>query len=119
MTRNPRVPVAVGQLWMVNGITYRVESLSGAEGPHWPIAMVEAARDPSVNAELDAMCAADTQRAQYLQSSYAPRSMNVELRWFDRADVHRAADCGDSACRYAPSPRRGMRTNGGCRCDGR
>jgi hypothetical protein len=26
-------------------------------------------------------------------------------------------DCGDSSCRYAPRPLRGMRTNGGCRCD--
>lgn len=26
-------------------------------------------------------------------------------------------DCGCSSCRYAPRPRRGMRTNGGCRCD--
>lgn len=25
-------------------------------------------------------------------------------------------DCGDSGCKYA-SPRTGMRTNGGCRCD--
>ena len=26
-------------------------------------------------------------------------------------------DCGDNSCLYAPKPRRGMRTNGGCRCD--
>lgn len=26
-------------------------------------------------------------------------------------------DCGDSSCLYAPLPRTGMRTNGGCRCD--
>lgn len=26
-------------------------------------------------------------------------------------------DCGDNSCRYAPKPRGGMRTNGGCRCD--
>ena len=27
-----------------------------------------------------------------------------------------AMDCGDNSCRYAPRPRTGMRTNGGCRC---
>jgi hypothetical protein len=26
-------------------------------------------------------------------------------------------DCGDNSCRYAKRPIRGMRTNGGCRCD--
>lgn len=26
-------------------------------------------------------------------------------------------DCGSSVCRYAKRPLRGMRNNGGCRCD--
>ncbi len=26
-------------------------------------------------------------------------------------------DCGDNSCLYAKKPLRGMRTNGGCRCD--
>ncbi len=117
-TTNTARPVAIGQLYKVNGITYRIESLDGPEGPHWPIVMHEASRDPSVNAELDAMCDACVHRAQYLQSSYEPRHMNVELRWFERSDIRRVADCGDSGCRYATRPLRGMRTQGGkCRCD--
>lgn len=108
---------AVGQLWEVNGITYCIATLDGPEGPHWPIVLREATRDPSVNVELDAMCAADPGRAQCLQASYAHRSLNVELRWFERPDVRRVADCGDSGCRYAERPLRGVRTQGGkCRC---
>jgi hypothetical protein len=110
--------VRVGQLWKVNGITFRVESLDGPEGPHWPIVMHELERDPSVNQELDAMALASNARALTLQACYEPRRMNVEARWFERTDVRRVADCGDSGCRYARRPLRGMRTQGGkCHCD--
>lgn len=129
MSRN-RIAPAVGQLWKIHGVTYRIESLDGTEGPHWPIVMREVSRDRSVNDDIEAQIAALNPVHRELSSLHGlrePRSMNVELRWFDvRTDPStpaderclRVADCGDSGCRYAARPLRGMRTQGGkCRCD--
>lgn len=83
--------VEIGQLWKVNGVTYRVESLTGPDC-QYPIVMAEAARDACVNADLDAQLealpAAWRGDALVLEC-YKPRRMQVELRWFDRSDIKR------------------------------
>jgi hypothetical protein len=76
--------IEAGQFWKVNGITYRVDSLESEA------TLNEADRDASVNAELDAQIAGlHPARLVYslLPELYKPRSMTVDLRWFERSDV--------------------------------
>jgi hypothetical protein len=76
--------IRIGQLWKVNGITYRVESLvSGAQ-------LNEVSRDAFIDAEIDAQLAAlhpSLHCCSLLPELYAPRGMRVDLRWFERSDV--------------------------------
>jgi hypothetical protein len=89
-----QVNVAVGQRWAIGGITYEVVSLSGSD-PAYPVELVEVAREPRINQELDAAIAAFPEGMRpvlALNSLYAPRSMRQELRWFERrTDARRVA----------------------------
>jgi hypothetical protein len=81
--------IRTGQLWKVNGITYRVDALDGQA------LMNEASRDASVNADLDAQLEAlpVAWRANSLvHECYKRRSMQVDLRWFERSDVKQVGE---------------------------
>lgn len=73
---------AVGQLWAIGGITYRIDSLSGPDGCY-PILMREVARERRVDEEL----AASKRSHPMLWRHRAPerrRSMQQERAWFEQ-----------------------------------
>lgn len=83
--------LAIGQLWAVGGITYRIDSMTGPDGCY-PIVMLEVSRDPQVNREINARIAAthpSLVACTLLPQTLEPRTMHQEPRWFERTDVKR------------------------------
>ena len=77
--------VKKGQLWKLNGTTYRVERTDGADACY-PIELREVERDSRVADEVEARIASQPtwNRARCAAWLRAPRSMQVELAWFTR-----------------------------------
>jgi hypothetical protein len=77
----------VGQLWQVNGVVYRIDTL---KGPDWcyPIEMSEVSRDPSIDDAIRSVAKAlpEVHRRQHLRA-LEKRTMKQERAWFNRTDV--------------------------------
>jgi hypothetical protein len=75
--------VKKGQLWKLNGTTYRVERTNGADRCY-PIELREVERDSRVADEVEAYIASQPawNRERCAAWLRAPRSMRVELAWF-------------------------------------
>jgi hypothetical protein len=88
---------SLDQLYSVAGNTYRIDSLTGPQSPHWPIVLVPVDRCESFRQWWEGQleqdrrhCPStpeDQRKAEYEALWNMP--INVDLGWFRRHDVKR------------------------------
>jgi hypothetical protein len=85
--------ITAGSLWLVNGSTYRVDTLDNGRA-QYPITMVPVSRDEAWIENLEKFIAENRMNADTAAELRAKANwpMHVELRWFERPDVKQVQD---------------------------